>query len=142
MLSKFIKLLSQETKFSFKFAAILLFVFVVTFLFIKQNQSLAQLKTMKTGKELIKEIPRLEKEIRVQTQLNMLNAMERSKGKKGGQLILKGILKEEGGYHALIGDDFYKEGDTFGDLDIVEITMNTVVLQDRISKTTKKLILP
>ena len=142
MLNKLLKLISQESKFSFKVVVIVLLMGLVVFLFIKQAQSITQLRTYKNGKEFIKEIPRLEKEIRVQTQLNMLSDMNYAKNKKDAPPALKGIFKEEEGYHALIGEEFYKEGDTFGDLDIIEITMNTVVLQDRVSKATKKLVLP
>jgi len=138
MLSKFTNLIIRETRFSLRLVIIIVIILSSVWLWKKEKIQIQHLKKIKEEKQLVVKIPELEKQIQSYGNSGRIESQE-SKKITRKDLVLKGIFFQNNMYFVLIGDTFYKKGDTCGNFDILNIDLNYVTIQDRNTKQTEVL---
>jgi len=138
MPSKFTNLTIRETRFSLRLVIIIVIILSSVWLWKKEKIQITQLKKVSAEKQLVVKIPELEKQIQSYGDPGRIKSRE-SKKITRNDLVLKGIFFQNNMYFVLIGDTFYKKGDTCGNFDILNIDLNYVTIQDINTKQTEVL---
>lgn len=142
MPNKFINLLIREKRFSLRFAIIIVIILSSVLIWRKQKIQIAQLKKVREEKQLIAQKSELEKQIQIYNDNLQRTKSPELKETKKMDLVLKGVFMQNNIYYALIGDTFYKEGDTCGNFTILKIDWDYVTIQDKDTRQTEILHFP
>ena len=134
MLNRIVSLFIQEPKIIFKIIIIIAIAFASIFLWKKQELLYAQLRKIEDEKQLVSEIGESETRVQSPNDSKKAGAEEALKEKQKKDFILKGIFLSDNAYHALIGNDFYKEGDICGNYVIKKIDLDYIIVEDKNTK--------
>lgn len=131
MRNKLTNLLAWEPRFSIIFALIIAVMVAWFMLGKKEKLQFGRLSKVRAEKQLIAQIPVLEKKIR--------SGSGATSGtfKDEKDPVLKGIFMQDNIYYTVIENKFYQKGDTLGDFVISKIAFYYVVLQNKYTNQTK-----
>ena len=138
MLTKIKNLFVREKRFTAGIIIILAIILALLFFSHLSKKLALKLKNVNVQWQLVIQIPQLKKQVEGYEKKEEKEAEEAI----NENLVLKGIFSQDGQYSVLIGDTFYREGDTCGSYIISKIDFNYVILQDKDTKKTDILTFP
>lgn len=121
-----------------KFIACIVLLVVVSLINAQHKQLNAQLIEAKANWDLVMEIPAMERKLRTKN-LKLLKPESQIIAIRN---ILEGTSVKDGIYQAIIDGEVYSTGDTIGDYEIMNITMRTILLENRKVFDIKELSFP
>lgn len=133
ILNKLIRLIVVDQHLRLRLGIFIIFVVVVTLQLGTIQLQKKQLSQIKIEKEMIAHIPDMERK-------SMMSASARlqAQAAKGG-FVLKGTSTKEGAPYAVIDETVYKVGDIISGYTVVEITENSVALENMATKDIRSL---
>ena len=138
MLIKLKNLFIQEKRVRLMIIVIIVIALGSVLLLKIQKTQAVWLENVKAKKQLVLRMPEIEQQIQAYEDLGVVEPRKLEKPIKDG-LVLKGVFSRGDQYYVLIGDKFYKRGDTCGTFNISKIDFDYVILEDKNTKKTEYL---
>ncbi len=140
MLIKLKNLFVLEKRIGLNLFAIILIILSSLWLAKIQKAQYFRLNEVREEKQLVAKIPELEKQIKIYEDSGKTKSQAAEKKSARIVPVLKGIFLQDKLYYALIGDAFYKEGESCEDFEILKIDFNQVTIQYKNTKETEVLL--
>ena len=139
MRNRFINLFIREAQFGLRL--IIICVLIVSALYARKNARAdgRRLEKLKEEKRLAEQVPRMEEKLKM-LELNRQKAVTVQKTEKMS-VIIHGVVIQNNVPLVLIGEDLFAEGDSRDGYSIYKITLDSVILEDKATKSQHTIIL-
>lgn len=133
MRNKFINLFLREKEFGLRLLAVLAAVAAIALLHKDIQSARIRLARLKEEKHLADQIPRMEERLNA-LELNRQRKLAAQKARKI-TVAINGIVIQNNAPSVLIGEDLFTEGESVDGYTIYKVTLDSVILEDKITKS-------
>lgn len=133
MRNKFINLFLREKEFGIRLLAILAAMVAIALLHKDTQAAKIRLARLKEEKNLAEQIPRLEERLHI-LELSRQRKLSAQKAQKI-TIAINGIVIQNNTPFVLIGEDLFGEGESIDGYTIYKVTLDSVILEDKITKS-------
>lgn len=133
MRNKFINLFLREKEFGLRLLAVLAAVVAIALLHKDTQSAGIRLARLKEEKHLADQIPRMEERLNA-LELNRQRKLAAQKARKI-TVAINGIVIQNNAPSVLIGEDLFTEGESVDGYTIYKVTLDSVILEDKITKS-------